>query len=296
MKNLLILGLAVCMISLFGCTKQETPKDTAVTEPATAVETSMESTKEPAVAGNPTEQAVAATPTTEIPLDEPVIIHDPATWKHPIKPVIEGFGLKIKKVELYQDKTYPIFFVESFESAYNSDTAASYIAFLKSAAKANSYWDFAIQNQTMDQMIQVACNKSQKKVESIKVDGKKVDLDSAIKPSENNHTATEEEAIQYLLAQVPEISTFNKTVEDYSKANNTPGNKPILRVDSSPNPSGTDPYEKNFYFIYIGESTDDHTNRWGTFLVRQDLQEILVDDPVTGQYIGLDAWRRSKGN
>ena len=104
---------------------------------------------------------------------------------------------------------------------------------------------------------------------------------------------TEETAIRYLLAQVPEIAAYHKMVEDYSIANNTPGNKPILRVDSAPNPSSSDTYEKNYYFIYVGETTDDHTNRWATFLVRQDLQEILVDDPITGQYIGLDGWREN---
>lgn len=185
MKNVIVMGLTICIISLIGCNKPETPTASEITEPATVVETSVESTTEPVVTENSTEQIATETETTEVPLD------------------------------------------------------------------------------------------------------------STAKTSGNSCTASEADAIQYLMAQVPEIAAFNKMVVDYSKANNAPGNKPILRIDGKPNPSSVDVYEKNFFFIYIGEITEDHTNRWATFLVRQDMQEILVDDPVTGQYIGLDAWRRN---
>lgn len=43
--------------------------------------------------------------------------------------------------------------------------------------------------------------------------------------------------------------------------------------------------------VYVGENHDDHTVRWNTFLVGKNLSEILVDDPLTGNYISLHEWR-----
>lgn len=101
----------------------------------------------------------------------------------------------------------------------------------------------------------------------------------------------EEAAAQYLADSVPEIAAYNKMVTEYSLANNTPGNKPILRIDQLPDDTSTDELLKNYFSIYIGEITDTHTNRWNTFYVRADLQEVLVEDIVNGGTMTLEQWR-----
>ncbi|MGE5328587.1 MAG: hypothetical protein ACM3KR_03660 [Deltaproteobacteria bacterium] len=97
-------------------------------------------------------------------------------------------------------------------------------------------------------------------------------------------------ASDYLLKEVPEIDKFRKDIENNNKSNDFKS-RFIIRLDSSPNPNSTDKYAKDYFEIYVGEDLGDHTSRWNSFLVRQDLKEILVDDVISGEWISLEEWR-----
>ena len=43
--------------------------------------------------------------------DNVTVITDMAEWKHPVKDVFIKYKVKISKVELYNNNTYPIFYV-----------------------------------------------------------------------------------------------------------------------------------------------------------------------------------------
>lgn len=283
MKRVLGILLAMTLVfSLNACGKppQQAEPPSQDNVPATAT----------ATGGETPEQTISADQVADPSLGTPEVISDISNWKHPIRKVLEGFGFTIVKVELYKDKTYPVITVDSVEIGYSQDTHGEYIALLKEAARANGYWDYGLTNRTMDQKFQVVCDLEGKSVKNILLNGKSLDMSLTAENSTEVNKPSEEQVIGYLMEQVPEIAQFNKQVEEYNKMNNTSG-KPIVRIDSTPDAKGITPYEKDFYAVYIGESTDSHTNRWGTFLVRKDLKEILADDPATGQYITLQQWR-----
>ena len=47
-----------------------------------------------------------------------------------------------------------------------------------------------------------------------------------------------------------------------------------------------------FYDMYIGENLSDHVVRWHTFYLSEKLNEILVDDVITGNNLTLEEWRK----
>ncbi len=226
-------------------------------------------------------------------IDKPFTITDIAAWKHPIKKVLEDSGITITKMELYKDKTYPVIYFES-EWGLNADTRSEYISMLYAAAKANGYWSFELNNHNMDRIIEVICNPEHNGIKKIRVNGEDL-IDAAEgEPEGENQLASEDEAIQYLLNQVQEIKEYQKLVTDAALDSGTPGNKPIIRVDAAPDPNAAELFAQNFYEIYVGETTDTHTNRFATFYVRKDLQEILADNPETGDTVSLEKWRAGR--
>jgi len=99
-----------------------------------------------------------------------------------------------------------------------------------------------------------------------------------------------QQAVDYLLAEVGEIAEFGQMIEDNNRENGT-DNKLIIYINGEPDPLSSDSYRAFYYDIYVGEDLGSHTSRYATFLVQQDLQEILVDDPISGEYISLADWR-----
>ncbi len=99
-----------------------------------------------------------------------------------------------------------------------------------------------------------------------------------------------QQAVEFLLAEVGEIAAFEQMIEDNNLENGT-DNKLVIYINGEPDPLSSDSYQAFYYDIYVGEDLGSHTSRYATFLVQQDFEEILVDDPVTGEYISLADWR-----
>jgi hypothetical protein len=51
---------------------------------------------------------------------------------------------------------------------------------------------------------------------------------------------------------------------------------------------------KRYWSVEYLEDQPDHMHRWQTFLIRLDGKEILVDDPVSGDYVSLAEWRATQ--
>ncbi len=288
MKRALAILLAITMVfSLNGCGNPPSESEAPGSEEIRTSETEVPKTS-PDPAQNSSEENGE-----QNPRGVPLVVSNIAGWNHPIKNVLEGFGFFIVMIELYQERTYPVITVDSVEIGYNEATHGEYVAFLTEAARINGYWDYAVYNRTMGQRFEVTCNQENKRVTGITVNGIAVDMNVPAKSDEKDLHPADALVMEYLMEQVPEIVEFNSRVQEYNQSNKTSG-KPIMRIDSTPDSNGVTPYEKDYYAVYIGESLDNHTNRWATFLVRKDLKEILADDPLTGQYITLPLWREAQ--
>jgi len=103
----------------------------------------------------------------------------------------------------------------------------------------------------------------------------------------NDDTQNVEETVfNYLEENVPEIAEYR----DYLENNN--GGTLIMRLDGTPDETSNDEFARN-YQIYVGEDLGDHTSRWYSFYVNKDMDEIKVEDVVSGELISLAAWRKT---
>lgn len=96
-----------------------------------------------------------------------VTITDTEKWNHPTKKVFIDNGFKVEKVELINEKKFPIFYIKAEnkeeEYIYNKE-------FIKEVAKANGYWSFKIVEG--EKFADVTINK-EKRVDEIETDKEK---------------------------------------------------------------------------------------------------------------------------
>lgn len=91
------------------------------------------------------------------------VITDIANWNHPVKDVLNKYNIRIMKIELLNNKQYPIFNVE-FDPVYRLDTqgAKYFDTLLKSIASANGYWNFKVVDDKNKFVFDVECNKEKR--------------------------------------------------------------------------------------------------------------------------------------
>lgn len=219
--------------------------------------------------------------------DTAVVISDIASWKHPVKDVLVKENIKIIKVELFRNKTYPIFYLEIAPVyEFNAQFAKYFNSLLHEIAKANGYWDFRVVDVKKGLKFEVECDKKNKLIKDITANGKRGLLKEMIDYNEMVEKNSER-AMDYLEKNVPEIAEFREQVR---KASNGEV-KVIMRLDGVPDKYSDDEYHE-YYCIYVGEDHPDHTVRWNTFYVNLDLSKILVDDAFSGNIISIDQWRK----
>lgn len=106
--------------------------------------------------------------------------------------------------------------------------------------------------------------------------------------------AEQRRILDYLTAEVPEISEM---VRQNREA------KPVMQIDSAPDPAATNRFDRDFFHVYVGfniqykkgDSADltGHRSRWATFLVHRNLEEILwVNNARGNTYVPLADWRK----
>lgn len=103
--------------------------------------------------------------------EDMIIVSDISNWKHPTKEVFAKNGLKVIRIELNKEKTYPTFVLEPFSDYYleNAD-------FLNMLAEKNGYWDFKITDGI--KFIEVFCDKANKIIYKTVTDTKTTDTNS----------------------------------------------------------------------------------------------------------------------
>lgn len=220
--------------------------------------------------------------------DTAVVISDIASWKHPVKDVLVKKNIKILKVELLRNKTYPIFYLEIAPVyEFNSQFAKYFDILLNEIAKANGYWDFRVVDVKKGLKFEVECDKKNKLINDIIANGKRGLLKEMIDYNEmvvKNFML----AMDFLEKNVPEIAEFRERIR---KASNGEV-KVIMRLDGVPDKYSNDEYHE-YYCIYVGEDHPDHTVRWNTFYVNLDQSKILVDDLFSGNIISVEQWRKT---
>ncbi|WPS90223.1 hypothetical protein SMD22_21350 [Brevibacillus halotolerans] len=91
-----------------------------------------------------------------------------------------------------------------------------------------------------------------------------------------------ENITSFLMNNVPEIQEFKKFLEE----NNTKMN---LMLEGEEEING-----RKYFKLYVGENHEEHIVRWGTFYIREDLEETLVQDALTDVPVSLKDWRKQK--
>lgn len=210
------------------------------------------------------------------------IIKDINSWNHPVKNILNRENIKINKVVLQNNKTYPIFYV-TFSKELNTDNKEYYGKLMKEIALANGYWNFEIVDEGRNADIKVKC-KDKKSVDSISYnkDSSYFALNSV------QSLSKEQELVNYLVSNVSEVRSFMNV-----HANNT-NSKSTIYVERYPNAAATNTYEKNYYMIYVGESFPDHIVNTYRFAINKDTNEILYYDTAKDKYETLTEWRNSK--
>jgi hypothetical protein len=220
--------------------------------------------------------------------DTIVVISDIASWEHPVKDILVGKNIKVLKVELLRNKTYPIFYLEIAPIyEFNSQFAEYFDILLHEIAKANGYWDFRVVDVKKGLKFEVECDKKNKLINDIIANGKRGLLKEMI---DYNETVVKnfELAMDYLEKNVPEIAEFRERVRRASNGEV----KVIMRLDGVPDKYSDDEYHE-YYCIYVGEDHPDHIVRWNTFYVSLNLSKILVDDLFSGNIISVEQWRKT---
>lgn len=99
------------------------------------------------------------------------VITDIKNWNHPVKIILNDYyNFILYKVELLNNKTYPIFYM-NFPLNLNKSSEFYLRDLFISIAEANGYWDYEIKdvNRTLD--IKVSCDTKSKKVININFNG-----------------------------------------------------------------------------------------------------------------------------
>lgn len=224
--------------------------------------------------------ATSTTPSTE---NDDEIITDIANWNHPVKEVFNAEEIKVDKVELKNNKTYAIFYVELTKDL-NDENKSYYVNLINKVAAANGYWDYEINDQNKNIDITVKC-KDKASVESIEYNK---DSTYFSETTTTPTTVSNNELIDYLKQNVPEVSSY---VDTLSKNKNV---TPILYIERSPNPSSSDPYLRDYYIIYVGEQHEDHITNTYTFAINKDNKQILYYDVANNKYETLQEWRNNR--
>lgn len=90
-------------------------------------------------------------------------IYDISNWSHPVKKVFEKYHIRVERVELLQNNTYPIFYV-GFPNDLIKGSKSDFVLLIQEIASANAYWDYKIIDVKNVIFINVQCIKREKKI------------------------------------------------------------------------------------------------------------------------------------
>lgn len=91
--------------------------------------------------------------------NDAVTIIDIAGWKHPVKGVFQKHNVVLEKVELYKNKTYPLFYVNLPYDPQLRHNNTYFARLYADLARANAYWDYELVSKDDGVRIKVICDR-----------------------------------------------------------------------------------------------------------------------------------------
>lgn len=188
-------------------------------------------------------------------------ISDIENWKHPVKDYMKLKNIKLVKVELENDKTYPTFYVEDFDTYYFED-----LELFSDIAEKNGYWDYKLVAD--EKFAEVYCDKKNKIVTQIVTDSK------TIKVTAFDFTKYNQKWYSDTYAHVAEkyFSMLDLNFKDGS-------NECIVNFESNDKDDGYSKGTTKVYFDCLGHGegvfTDNNKNKIGVkILLENDCVKI----------------------
>ncbi|MFA9399025.1 MAG: hypothetical protein ACERKV_12290 [Clostridiaceae bacterium] len=96
-----------------------------------------------------------------------------------------------------------------------------------------------------------------------------------------------EDIVNYLVENVEEVKTLKESYNSNENFNF------VIYIEREPDKNSSDIYQKDYYLIYVGESSSDHSNNIYRFAVNKDDMDIVYYDVITDGYLSLEDWRKS---
>ncbi len=87
------------------------------------------------------------------------------TWKHPVKEVFQKHKVKLHKIELLNNKTYPVFYVTFPYDPHVKHNKPYFISLYYDTLKANGFWKYSFISLDDNLKINLKWNKKTKTVE-----------------------------------------------------------------------------------------------------------------------------------
>lgn len=247
MKKMVLISLAAAsLITLSACTAKSNNSSTSSSNSASN-KTKASSKNTSSSSGNSKLKSEGTSTNTNTTSNGDYVISDVSSWNHPVKNIFGREAIKINKVVLQNNKTYPVFYV-TLSKELNAENKAYYTKLMKEIALANGYWDYEVIDSSKGADIKVKC-KNKNAIESITYnkDSNYFTVSSA------QVLSKEQELVNYLTSNVSEVKSFVDV-----HANNTTS-KASIYVERYPDETSTNTYEKSYYIIYVGEAFSDHT-------------------------------------
>lgn len=272
-KTALISIIVISVLTFSACTSNSTNKN-ASTSSGKKTTTSKSNTSNKTNSSSNLKSA-----NTSDNSNEDYVITDISSWSHPVKTILNRESIKINKVVLKNNKTYPVFYV-TLNKDLNSSNKEYYTKLIKDIALANGYWDYEIVDESRGADIKVTC-KDKKSVDKISYN-----KDANYFTEESTQSLSkEQQLVNYLINNVSEVKSF---VDVHA---NSTVSKASVYVERYPNPSSNNTYEKNYYIIYVGETYPDHTVNTYRFAINSGMTGILYYDTANDKYETLTEWR-----
>ncbi|PJI08140.1 MULTISPECIES: hypothetical protein [Clostridium] len=275
-KTALISIIVVSVLALSACTSNTANKNTSTS--SGKKEAATKSTNNTNTS-NKTSDSKLKSPSISENSNGDYIITDVSSWSHPAKTIFNREGIKINKVVLKDNKTYPVFYV-TLNKDLNSSNKDYYTKLMKDIALANGYWDYEIIDESRGADIKVTC-KDKKYVDKISYN-----KDANYFTEESTQSLSkEQQLVNYLINNVSEVKSFVNV-----HANSTVS-KASVYVERYPNAASSNQYERDYYIIYVGESYPDHAVNTYRFAVNSAMTQILYYDTANDKYETLSDWR-----
>ncbi len=184
--------------------------------------------------------------------EDNIIITDINHWSHPVKAIFAGYGIHLTKVELINNKTYPIFYC-NFPASSGLQEKETFEKMVKDTLKANGYWSYKL----VSNLFEVEVKGNPKDKQYIEISYQNIDKYFKKFAKADNIKISYEQAKKIMIKQFgPEAQETGLVEEDHYE---------VLRMNCID--SIVEYNEKYYYSVHSLESHYDHSATLGWALI-----------------------------